>query len=328
MGSYLLRSLVRKGYNNILAIRRKDSRMDLVAPIQEKIQWKECDVLDVLGLEKVMEGVEQVYHAAATISFDPRNREKMYLVNVEGTSNIVNMALQTGVEKLVHVSSIAAIGRRKKLKTINEKTKWEKSKFNSHYGISKYLSEQEVWRGMAEGLNALIVNPSIILGAGFWEEGTASLFSKIWKGNKFYGRGGNGFVDVRDVARLMIEMMESGLSRQRFIANGENWTYQKVFESIADSMNKKRPNIPLNNFLGGLAWRVEALRSRFTGSQALVTRETVQNSFRTWFYENEKSRQSFDFTYTPIDQTISDTGKSFLTAINEKRNSSYFSLNQ
>ncbi|MFK8008482.1 MAG: NAD-dependent epimerase/dehydratase family protein [Saprospiraceae bacterium] len=328
LGSYLLRYLVQRGYNNIFAIRRATSKMGLVKPIEDKIQWVECDILDIRGLEKAMEGVKQIYHSAAMVSFEAKHRKRMHRVNIQGTANVVNLALENDIEKLVHVSSIAALGRRKRLKEINEKTKWEKSNFNSEYAISKYLSEQEVWRGMAEGLRACIINPSIILGAGFWEEGSASFFSKINKGNKFYGVGGTGFVDVRDVSRLMMEMMESDMVGEKVIANGENVTYRKVFEMIADSINKKRPNIALNPLLGKLAWRVEWLRSKITGSSALVTKETVENSFRTWIYENQKSVRTFNFKYTPIEQTIKETGELFLETLRKDNKSVYLPVNQ
>jgi len=328
LGSYLLRYLVQKGYNNIFAIRRATSKMDLVQPIENKIQWVECDILDVKGLEKVMEGAQQIYHVAAMVSFEAKHRKRMHQVNIQGTANVVNLALENDIEKLVYVSSTAALGRRKRLKVINEKTKWEKSHFNSEYAISKYLSEQEVWRGIAEGLRACIINPAVILGAGFWDEGSASFFSKINKGNKFYGVGGTGFVDVRDVSRLMIAMMESEMIGEKVIANGENVSYRKFFDMVADSINKKRPNIALNPMLGALAWRVEWLRSKMTGSSALVTKETVENSFRTWIYQNQKSIDTFNFKYTPLEQTINETGQLFLETIQKNQKSTYLPVNQ
>ena len=327
LGSYLLRYLVQKGYNNIFSIRRVTSNMDLVKSIEDKIQWVECDILDVKGLEKVMEGVKQVYHSAAMVSFETKHQKKMHLVNIQGTANVVNLALENNIEKLVHVSSIAALGRRKRLKEINENTKWEKSNFNSEYAKSKYLSEQEVWRGMAEGLRACVINPAIILGAGFWEEGSSSFFSKIKKGNKFYGVGGTGFVDVRDVSRLMIEMMESDLVGEKVIANGKNISYRKVFEMIADSVKTERPNIALNSILGALAWRLEWLRSKVMGSSAYVTKETVENSFRTWIYENKKSIEMLNFKYTPIEKTIEETGELFLRTLQEDKKPTYLPLN-
>lgn len=328
VGSYLLRQLVQKGYNNIVAIKRKSSRMSLVEEVKDKIQWIDCDVLDLLGLEKAMQEVQQIYHSAAMVSFESKSRKKMHQVNIQGTANIVNLALTQNIEKLVHVSSIAAIGRRKKLKTISEKTKWEKSDFNSEYGISKYLSEQEVWRGIAEGLDATIINPGIILGAGFWDEGSASFFSKIWKGNKFHGKGGSGFVDVRDVGELMIRMMESDVTAERFIAVGDNWSYKKIFDTIADALEKKRPHIPLNTWLGGLAWRVEWLRSKLTGGQAIVTKETVENSFRTWVHENQKSKETFNFEYRSLENTINETGRLFQKSSQNGEKSSFLPLNQ
>ena len=328
LGSYLLRYLVQQGYNNIIATKRKSSRMDLVQPVVDKITWVNCDILDVVGLEKAMQGVQQIYHTAAVVSFAPKQRKKMNQVNIEGTANIVNLALDSQVEKLVYVSSIAALGRRKRLQNINEKTKWERSDYNSAYGISKYLAEQEVWRGVAEGLSASIINPAVIMGAGFWKEGTSALFNKMYKGNKFYGTGGNGFVDVRDVSRLMIQLMESDVVGERFIVNGENWDFQKLFNQIADALKVSQPNIALTPFLGGLAWRAEWFRSKISGNAPIVTKETVANSFRTWIYENQKSLKTFDFKYTPLEQTIQETGKSFLQSIPNGQNFAYLPLNQ
>jgi len=302
--------------------------MDLVEEVKDKINWIECDILDVIGLGEAMKDVQQIYHVAAMVSFESKHRKKMHQVNIEGTANVVNLALEHGVKKLVHVSSTAAIGRRKKLTRIDEKTKWERSDYNSEYGISKYLAEQEVWRGVAEGLQAVVINPGIILGAGFWEEGSASFFMKMWKGNKFYGKGGNAFVDVRDVSQLMIVMMESDIVGERFLAIGENWTYQKVFDTIADSLNKNRPTISLNPWLGSMAWRVEWLRSKLTGSSAIVTKETVQNSFQTWVYNNQKSIDTFNYQYIPLEQTIKGTGEVFQKMAKKDFKSSYLPINQ
>jgi len=302
--------------------------MDLVEAIKDKIHWIECDILDVVGLSEAMKDVQQIYHVAAMVSFEPKYRKKMHQVNIQGTANIVNLALEYGVKKLVHVSSIAAIGRRKKLKKITEKTKWERSDYNSEYGISKYLAEQEVWRGVAEGLNAAVINPGIILGAGFWKEGSASFFIKMWKGNKFYGKGTSAFVDVRDVSQLMITMMESEIQGERFIAISENWSYQKIFDTIANSLNKNRPSIGLTPILGGLAWRVEWLRSKLTGSKAIVTKETVNNSFQKWIYDNQKSIDTFNYKYIPIEQTIKETGNAFKLSAEKAFNPSYLPINQ
>ena len=208
LGSHLTRLLVKNG-RSVRAIRRPTSRMDLVRNIENQVEWMEADVTDLLSLEPVFEGVSHVFHAAAMVSFDPRDREKMTRVNVEGTANVVNLCLDSGVKKLVHVSSVAAIGRVAGKKEVVETNRWERSPANSHYAITKFQAEAEAWRGLAEGLDVAIVNPSIIVGAGFWDEGSIRFFQQIDRGLRFCPPGGSGFVDVRDVARFMVNLMDS-----------------------------------------------------------------------------------------------------------------------
>ena len=315
VGAHLTRFLVKRGYDNIVCMKRTTSRMDLVADVAGKVQWVEGDVCDVPLLEEILKafGIKQIYHCAAVVSFDPRDREEMYQINVTGTANIVNAALECGVEKLVYMSSIAAIGRVKSEQMVSETNKWQRSDLNTHYAISKYLAEQEVWRGVAEGLSAAIVNPSVILGAQFWEHGTGQLFQQVWTGLRFYTEGSTGYVDVRDVVRFMEKLMLSNIDNQRFIINGENWTYKKMFETIADILGKKRAAIAVTPFLSQVAWRVEWLKSIFTKKRPLITKETARTSATTFFFKNDKSLAAFpDFSYTPIAQTIEETAQVFL----------------
>ncbi len=314
LGSYLLRYLVREGYTRVRALRRATSTMDLVAEVADKIEWVESDVLDTFSLEDAMQDVQLLYHCAAVVSFDPQDYDQMRQINVDGTANVVNAALAAGVEKMVHVSSIAAIGRMKNQPQVSEQTKWERSNHNSEYAISKYLSENEVWRGMVEGLNVAVVNPSVILGSGRWDENALKFFKMVWKNFPFYTKGTTGFVDVRDVARFMLLLMESEVSGERYILNGENLTYQTVFNEIALHLNKKPPSIQVNPLIQQIAWRVEWLRSKLFGGRPFITRETAATALRSYFYENEKSRTDFDFEYTPIRQTIAETCRQFREA--------------
>lgn len=327
LGSYLLRKLVQNGYSNIRALKRKKSPMALVASIKDQIKWVEGDIRDVILMEDMMEEVEQVYHCAGLVSYDPRKFAEMKSVNVEGTANIVNVALHAGVKKLVHVSSIAAIGRHKELKSINEKTAWQRSNWNSQYAISKYQAEMEVWRGIAEGLNAAIVNPSVILGSGLWTDGGGQLFKKVWDGLKLFPKGGTGFVDVRDVAIFMIQLMESELSERRFILNGANLSFQSFFEKVARNLNKKAPSILASPFMAQLAWRLEWLRIKLFNTSPLITKETALQSSKIFIYENESSLSVFDdFKYRPIEQTIEETGEQFMEAAKEKMKSKILSF--
>jgi dihydroflavonol-4-reductase len=322
VGSYLTRLLVKKGYKNIVCMKRASSPMDLVAEVADRVQWVEGDILDVPFLEEILRGyqIKQIYHCAAVVSFDARDREQMYAINATGTANVVNAALQYGVEKLVHTSSIAAVGRVEHEKNVSENNKWQRSDLNTHYAVSKYQAEQEIWRGIAEGLTAAIVNPSVILGAQFWEHGTGRLFEQVWTGLRFYTEGSTGYVDVRDVVRFMEKLMISDIDNQRFILNGENWTYKKMFEDIADRLQKKRATIPVTPFLRQVAWRVEWLKSLITKKRPLITKETARTSATTFFFKNEKSLAAFpDFQYTPIATTIDETAQQFLMSKKQGR---------
>jgi dihydroflavonol-4-reductase len=324
VGSYLTRYLVHQGYTNIVAMKRPTSRMDLVSEVADKVTWVEGDVLDVPFLDDILKDVDYVYHCAAVVSYDPRDRENMYKINAEGTANVVNMALDNNVEKLLYISSIAAIGRDEREPNISENSKWVRTDLNTHYAISKYQAEQEVWRGVAEGLNAAIVNPSVIIGSQFWEQGTGKLFTQVNDGLRFYTEGATGYVDVRDVVRFMVLLMESPIENQRFILNGENWTYKKLFEQIAQTLQKKPASIPINAFLRQVAWRVEWLKSKFTGKRPLITKETARTSATTFYFSNEKSLKAFpEFQYSSVSEAIRETGEQFLMSQKEGKDSAF-----
>ena len=282
--------------------------------IESQIEWVEGDILDPVFLEEAMSGVQQLFHSAAVISFDPRDRRKMMTINVEGTANVVNTALHLGVKKLVHVSSIAALGRTPQQKVISENAQWVRSKYNSNYAISKYLSEQEAWRGMAEGLEVAVVNPGIILGSGRWEEGPLKLFKLAWRNFPFYTQGQTGFVDVRDVARFMVLLMESEISGERYVLSAEDLSFQYILDQMTEQLGTKPPYIAVTPFLQQVIWRWEWLRTRLFGGVPLITRETAANARRSYQYLNEKSKMTFDFEYRSMRQTIEESAKQFKEA--------------
>lgn len=312
LGSYLLRTLVaRMPDADILALKRPHSSLDLVGEEAEKIQWIEGDILDYFLLEDIMAEVSEVYHCAATVSFDPRGRAHMREVNVEGTENLVNAALHHQHLRLVHVSSVAAIGRRKEIGLISEQTKWESNRKNSQYAITKYQGEMEVWRGITEGLDAAIVNPSIILGSGYWDRGTGKIIRNAWNAFPFYPVGGSGFVDVRDVADFMIRLMDSGIRGQRYVLNSENMAYGTLFSELARLLDKPAPRIKVNGWIKEIAWRAEWLRTRITGGTPFITKETANNSMETWKFDAKKSLGMPGFAYRPLSVTLEETCQQF-----------------
>lgn len=261
-----------------------------------------------------MQGVQQVYHCAAVVSFQEKDNRKMLKINVEGTANIVNLALDFGIEKLVYVSSIAAIGRKPNDPNIDEQTAWKEADWNSPYGISKHRGEMEVWRGIAEGLNAAIVNPANVLGSGFWQgrTSTGQIFHKIWNGLRFHPLGTSGFVDVRDVVRFMVLLMESEISGERFILNAENLPFKRLFDEISATIGVKPPSVAVTPLIRELAWRGAWLAAKFSGKPPFITKQTARSSSRTFIYDNQKSLAAFPFKYLPIRQTVRETGAQFL----------------
>ena len=312
LGSSLLRLLLERGYSDVRALRLPGSNMHLVRDIAAQIEWAEGDVLDLSALEEAITGRDWVFHCAGIISFDSRKARAMRAVNVEGTANVANLCLDHQVESMLHVSSIAALGRTKPGQIISEKSKWERSPLNTRYGISKFLAEQEVWRAMEEGLNAVIVNPSIILGSGDWSRGPARFFPLLDKGFPFYPLGGTDLVDVRDVARAMVTLMEQGIRGERFVVSAGKMSYQHFFGRIAEALQKPGPRYAVRPWMQAIAWRLAWLKSRLSDSETLVTRETIQQSALEYTYENSKLIARVGFEYTPLDQTISETALAFL----------------
>ena len=318
LGSYLLRYLVEMGFTQIHAIKRKNSPMDLVASVKDQINWLEGDILDIPFLETVLEGKQQIYHCAAMVSFQSKDKKRMMEINDQGTSNIVDVAITKNIEKLVHTSSIAALGRNETDDTLDENAVWEYNNFNSNYAKSKYRAEMHVWRGIAEGLTAAMVNPALILGSGFWNAGTPKMFKTLSRSFPFYPKGGTGVVDVRDVARFMISLMNSDIVAERFVLSGENISYQSLFGQIAKSTEAKPPHTLIPEWLSQITWRLEWIRSRLTGANPLYTKENAATTKHYFKYKNEKSKSVFDFEYTPIEKTLNETGQQFLTSKNKK----------
>ncbi|HLC82707.1 MAG TPA: NAD-dependent epimerase/dehydratase family protein [Bacteroidia bacterium] len=318
VGTHLLYDLTKSG-EKLRVIKRSNSNIANVKKVfsyytsdvdslLNKIEWVDADLLDVYSLMEVMEGVEQIYHCAAMVSFEKKHLAEMMKINVEGTANMVNAALEKGIKKFCHVSSIASLGRAERGEQTSEETFWKSSPENSNYSITKYAAEREVWRAAEEGLNVVIVNPSLILGGGNWTQSSSNMFTKAYKGIKFYSDGTNGFVDVRDVSTIMIKLMESDISNQRFLLNGENASFKHYFEMIHEAFGKAHPRIKAGKFFTGFAWRAEMLRAFVTGSVPLITKETSRSANRQSSFSNKKILKTFPgYQFITLAQSINDT---------------------
>lgn len=284
LGSTLIKILLANG-KKVRATFNNNSLQIAAHPNFSEIK---CDILNVYDVEDAMQDVIEVFHCAAIVSFAPKDVQKLYKINVEGTANIVNACLNAGVRKLVHVSSVAALGRALVGTYIKENTAWNDDLITSLYGHSKYLGELEVWRGVAEGLHAVVINPTIILGAGNWNEGSTKLFKQVYDGFNYYTTGINGFVDVEDVAKIMIQLMDADIDAEKFIVSAENVTYETILKGIAMGFGKKLPSKKITPLLAAIAWRLAAIKSKFTNEAPLITRETAKTSLAATLYDNSK----------------------------------------
>ncbi len=284
------------------------------------IEWIKGDILDVYALQEAMEGCAEVYHCAGLVSFNPARAGDLIKINQEGTANVVNVALETGVQKLVHVSSVAAIGRKRNNQTVHEELKWDDRANPSVYGMSKYLAELEVWRGIAEGLNAVIVNPTIILGVGDWDHGSAATFKNAYREFPWYTEGISGFVDVEDVAELMSRLMKSEIQSERYIISAENWSFRTVFEEMANAFGKKAPSLMVSPALAALVWRWEKVKGYFSGSDPLLTKETAETAQQKVYFDNSKIKNAFpDFSFKPLKETIDLACKAYLKKLDSEK---------
>lgn len=346
LGSHLLVRLAADGRRSnvdgfkVYGLRRSGSNMEGVRQVfsyygdgweelYDSIEWRFGDVLDSESLEKALEGIDLVYHCAAIVSFDPSERERIINANIQGTRNLVTALLDdrqktvipanagtqwhTTERKLVHISSTSALGDspgNDPSFLVNEETPRDPERRHSGYSVSKFESEKIVWEAIDQGLDAMIVNPGIILGPGFWDKGSSKLFSTINKGLKFYTSGGTGYVDVRDVVEVVVKMRHSTISilqspiKTRYCLVGANAYFKDFFFMVADELGVKRPYILAGKFLSGLAWRVGTLKARLSGSYPLITRETAESANRISFYSGEKVEKALNFKFRSFEDTV------------------------
>lgn len=314
VGAYIIQQLIHKGYK-VRALRRSSSQLPAYVPatVFEKVEWVEGDVLDLVSLDDAMEGIDTIIHAAAIVSFVSSDKDAMFKVNVEGTANVVNVALEKNIQRLVHISSVAALGRTESDETVTEKKQWNSSSMNTAYAITKYKAEMEVWRGIGEGLAGVILNPSVVLGYGDWNRSSSAIFKSIYNGFPWYTKGINGFVYVNDVAAAAVALMEASLSGERFIVSGENWSYERLFNTIADSFQKKRPYRLVTPFLAAIAIIATRIKKAFTGKGSIISKETAKVARTNTYYENKKILNALPaFKFTPLDDAIKMSAAQYL----------------
>lgn len=300
IGSFLVPELLRQGHQ-VKALYR--GQIPAIAGAN-KVTWLEGDILDPTLLRQALQGVQHVFHCAGLVSYAPQDEELLKQVNIEGTANIVDACLEAGEIKLCHVSSIAAIGRPKNTNSLDEKAKWDPADDLSAYASSKYFAELEVWRGVAEGLKAVIVNPSVVLGPADWNRSSTQLFRYVYRERPFYTGGEANFVDVRDVVEAMLQLTFSDISGERFILNAEQKSFKVFFEEVARCFGKKAPATKVPPLLAEVVWRLEHARSWLTGKRPLITKDTARTARKTHFFSNRKIEQAIGFRFRPLTESV------------------------
>jgi len=321
VGSHLIFELLKAG-KNVKGISRNISGIEVVKElfswydtdfdnVAGNLVWVEGDILDFLVLEKELKGVDEIYHCAAEISFNPADKIPMIRNNVKGTANLVNFALENKVKKFCHVSSVAALGKETESSSVDESTQRVPGSQYSGYSLSKFHSEMEVWRGSVEGLNAVIVNPSIIIGPGRKNSGSQKMFFEINKGLRFYTKGVSGFVDVRDVVTIMIRLMEENVFGERFCINSENLSYDVVLKDIAKSLGVKEPGIEAKPWMLKISVFLDKIRSTILRKQPILTKESAKSSMGKSYFLNNKVIEKLNYKFIPVNKSIQDTAEIF-----------------
>jgi nucleoside-diphosphate-sugar epimerase len=308
LGSHVVLWLMQQG-KPVIAGRQKSSDTEKVkklfsyynsAHLFEKIVWKEIDVRDLFSIEEALEGVQNVYHCAGFVSFNSRDKDKLFAINEGGTFNVVNACLQKKIPALCHASSIAAINNTDYTATLNENVFWKRNGRESGYALSKYNAEREVWRGIEEGLNAVIVNPGVILSPGFWNQSSSRLFKKCHEGNSFYTNGMAGYISARDTAAIMIELTEKRHFANRYILVESNYSFRDILDMISSSLGKSKPSIHAGKFLLHAGRMFDFLRSRITGKEQILTGAIIDSAFNKQLYSNQKIKDTLGWQFTPV----------------------------
>ncbi len=269
-----------------------------------KIKWVTADVTDIYSLIDALENIDTVYHCAGFVSFDANDNDQMYKVNSTGTANMVNACLEKNIKILCHVSSIATLQNADHTKNISETLVWKNSPRVSDYAISKYNGEREVWRGIEEGLNAVIVNPGLVLSPGFWNQSSGKLIGTCFKGTPFYTNGSSAAVFAKDVAACMIELVHKNLTGQRFIITGQNYTFKELLSLIHEAFAKRPPSFEAGKILLNAAKLADLVRSKITGSPRLLTKATMNASLEKNTFSNSKIVEALNYNFKPLEESV------------------------
>lgn len=303
LGSFIVRKLIAEN-ETFVAFRRGSADTSLLKDVEKKIQWRELDLQNPVTMDEALKEVTSVMHAAGLVSFDPRRTSLLSEVNAEGTRHLVNACLAHGIERFVHISSVAALGRAKGQTHIDEHNKWEENSLNTSYAISKYLAELEVFRGQEEGLRTVVLNPSVILAPADGKKSSARLFAYAWGQPLFYTEGSLNWVDVRDVATAAWRLLHSGLENERFIVNAGTVSYKEFFDAVAARLGRRPPGVKLSKNLLKIVAGVESVRAWINRSEPLITPETARLAGTHFLYKNNKIKKTLQLEFHSMENTL------------------------
>ncbi|WCO03691.1 NAD-dependent epimerase/dehydratase family protein [Psychroserpens ponticola] len=328
VGSHLLYKLVREN-EHVRAIYRRSHTLKRVKHVfsyycenhnelYNKIEWVEADLNDVPALEFAFKDIDYVYHCAAFVSFEPNKYYQLRNINIEGTANIVNLCVSNRIKKLCYVSSIAAIGHEPNPEQlITEKTEWNPEEDNSVYAITKYGAEMEVWRGTQEGVPAVIVNPGIILGPGYWKGGSSgNLFRLIHKGMTYFSSGSSGYVNVWDVSDIMYKLMKSDIINERYILVSENLSFKAFQEKVAQTLNVKPAKKEISLMILEIGWRLDWLSSKLLGRRRKLSKQLAKSIRTKTVYDNSKIKNAIQTEFNSINNSIEKVSEYYLKDTN------------
>jgi nucleoside-diphosphate-sugar epimerase len=318
VGAHLLLHLIENGekvraiYRSIASMEKTKSLFAIYKKesLFEQIEWIQADITEVPSLEIAFQNIDIVYHCAALISFDPKDEDLLRKTNIEGTANIVNFCLDKSIKKLCFISSIATLGDLLPHEEfITEETEWNPEKYHNDYAISKYGAEMEIWRGQQEGLEVIIVNPGVILGPGFREQGSGQLFTEVQNGLKFYTLGSTGFVAVSDVVRIVHQLMQSEIKNERFTLIAENSVFRDILNTMADALGVKRPDIHAKPFFMEILWRLDWFVSNIFQQKRKLSQANARASYSENKYSNHKIKDLIEIDFIDIHRYIKDISK-------------------
>lgn len=330
VGSHLLYKLTSNN-TSVRAIYRRTHKLngvkkvfsyytDQVEMLFNRIEWIEADLNDIPALSEVFKDITYVYHCAAFVSFEPDKYRQLRRINIEGTANIVNLCVSNRIKKLCYVSSIAAIGHELDAdKFITEETVWNPEEDHSVYAITKYGAEMEVWRGTQEGVNAVIINPGVVLGPGFWRGGgSGSLINQVYKGFKYYTNGITGYVAVDDVVNTMVQIMKSDIKNESFIVISENLSFHEFQMKVAKALGVQAPKKEASKLLLQIGWRLDWLNHKLKGTRRKLSKQMAKTAISKTVYDNSKLKENLNFEFTPINESINSVSQYFLKDLRER----------